>query len=80
MSCAYMQIVWAIGLKLENKIMELQPYVSVNWVIIDAGDGWSPVEYRAISWTKVDLLPTEPIRTNQWISNQIWLFQFTHKQ
>ena len=45
-------------------------YASVNWVIIDSGNGLSPGRRQAITWTNAGLLSIGPVRTN---FSEIWI-------
>ena len=52
-------------------------YVSVSWVNIGSGNGLSPVQRQAITWTSADFLSIEPLRKNfneNWIERQNFSF------
>ena len=52
-------------------------YLSVEWVIIDTGNGLSPNRWQAITWTNADILSIGPFGTNfkeVWIKIQYFSF------
>ena len=62
-----LQQLWYRSLPVVNSC---PPNVSLNWVSIGSGNGLSPVQRQAITWTNAGLLSTGPLGT---IFHEIWI-------
>ena len=51
-------------LDISTKKNSLRPYASENWIIIDSGNGLTPLRRQAIAWTNAELLSIKPSWTN----------------
>ena len=77
--CGILQT-WLVNSFIRLTHLPLVPQ-SVNWVSIGSGNGLSPVQRQAITWTNAGLLSIGPLGTNFseiWIKTQKFSFMKMH--